>query len=326
MERWKEKPIWDCEYPWTETQLIESAFRDSARTRATLAAMPGAAVAKAIQDIQFSLSIFIDCIDDLLDSISTFKGMVDRPSFWDRTRRQEFRRLETKIQRGIFSSSTSAMALVDHTRRFAEQYPIDGYDKMKDVTFSNDPQHRFVHSFRRYVTHVRMTQGNWKIKSSREGKSVFFILSQADLLQRGDWSAPAREFISLHPEGVNVETLFDSYGKSVRSFHEWMRSKAWEKYHSELQAYFSAYRIFRAIGSRSSWHLLIQQVFMPKRIDPYAYLGRYLDQEELEEVLAMPFRSKEQVDRIITIIDEHGACDSSLREHIYCFFAVRSTP
>lgn len=323
MAWWKEIPIWECEYPWTEAQITESAFRDGTRTRATLSTMPGAAVAKAIQDIHFSLSIFIDSVDDLLDSISTFKGMVDRPSFWERTRRQEFERLQTKIQRGIFSSSMSAMALVDHTRRFAEQHPVDAYDENKDATFSNDPQHRFVHSLRRYVTHVRMTRGNWKITSSREGKSVFFTLSQADLLQWADWSTHARDFISLHPEGVNIESLFDSYSKKVRSFHEWIRSKAWEKHHSELQAYYSANRIYKAVGSRSSWNLLVQQVFVPKGIDPYAYLGRYLGQEELEEVLALPFRSKEQVDRIIAIVDEHGACDSALREHVYRFFAVR---
>lgn len=323
MSHCKAISIWDDEPPWTASQVIESSFRDSIRTRAAINGLPGALVANAQEEVQFSLSIFLDSVDDLLDSINAFKGKVDRPGFWDRTKRQEFRQLETRMQRGIFSSSMSAMALVDHTRRFSEKFPVDEYENRKNQIFSNDPEHRFVHSMRRYVTHVKMTKGNWHIKSGREGKSVFFILSRDDLLQWKDWSAPARAYIEAHRDGVNVEELYDSYSRKVKLFHEWLSSEIWEKHHSELQKYFSTIRVYRAVGSRCSWNLLIRQVFQPKKINPYMYLGRYLEQNELEEVLAMPYRSTAQVDRIIEIVDDSGACDEELREHIHQFFQTR---
>lgn len=317
-----ETSIWDSAFPWSEPQITASTFRDFQRTSKTIERLPGAAIHDALEGVQFTLSIFLDSVEDLIDSIGAFKAMVDWPSFWERTRRQEFRKLETMIQRGIFSSSMSAMALVDHTRAFSKQVVIDRYEEKKNEVFADDPQHGFVHSLRRYVTHVRMTKGNWHIHSNQEGKSIFFILGQQELLEWSDWSAPAREFIKLNPKGVNVESLFDSYARKVRGFHEWLRAEVWARAHAELHEYYWAKRVYSAASSRSYWNLLIQQVFEPRNIDPYTYLGRYLEPEEMEEILSLPFRSKEQVDRIVQLVDEHGACDEELRQHVYRLFKV----
>jgi hypothetical protein len=52
------------------------------------------------------------------------------------------------------------------------------------------------------------------------------------------------------------------------------------------------------------------------------YLDKYLSDNEIEEILSLPFRSKLQVDRIIELIDEYRCCDEELRNAAYRLFGV----
>ncbi len=52
----------------------------------------------------------------------------------------------------------------------------------------------------------------------------------------------------------------------------------------------------------------------PGRLGGYDYLLRYLTDDELERVYSLPMRSKEQVDLIIKILDDYGACNDDLRK------------
>jgi hypothetical protein len=54
--------------------------------------------------------------------------------------------------------------------------------------------------------------------------------------------------------------------------------------------------------------------------NPYEYLNRYLNAEQLRAVHALPAKSKEQVDKIIEFIDTDGACDDELRQRAYELF------
>ncbi len=47
--------------------------------------------------------------------------------------------------------------------------------------------------------------------------------------------------------------------------------------------------------------------------------------DQLEAVLELPRHSKEQVEFIIAIVDEHGACDDELRDQVYKLFRVQTT-
>ncbi|EIJ33965.1 hypothetical protein [Thiothrix nivea] len=51
--------------------------------------------------------------------------------------------------------------------------------------------------------------------------------------------------------------------------------------------------------------------------DPYIYLSQYLTNKQLEELLSYEYKSKEQIDRLIEMIDITGACDASLRAKAY---------
>jgi hypothetical protein len=69
--------------------------------------------------------------------------------------------------------------------------------------------------------------------------------------------------------------------------------------------------------SRSEWNAFFRQVVLQSKLDPYQYLDQFLTSEELNEVNQLPFKSKLQVDRIISLMDEYDACDNELRAVVY---------
>ena len=176
-----------------------------------------------------SLRIFLDATHDLLSSINLFKSESESPDFWNKPRRMDFERLEVRIQRGVFSTTMAAMALVDHTRIFSNDFPVEHYQKKVNESFAENPLHKFIQGLRNYTTHVRITKSNWVTKWDKEGRSVFFLFRVADLNKWDGWDALSRTYIDSNPEGVNVEQLFQDYSKKVKSFHDWFRFQVWKR-------------------------------------------------------------------------------------------------
>lgn len=317
-----EKQIWNAERPWTKEQIIAFTLQNLTATIEAIESLPGGIIASELEAIRLSLNIFLDATCDLLSSINSFKGESERPDFWNRTRRSDFESLELRIQRGVFSATMAAMALKDHTTIFARKYPVELYHEKVKEYFSEDPLHRFVQKLRNFMTHVRITKSNWVIKHDKQGKSFFFFLTQENLNKWDEWDSPSKSYIALNPEGVNVEQLFDDYSGKVRFFHDWFRSQVWQKYSNDLKEYFNCKRMYNAVNDKSTWNLLIKQVFLQNKINPYMYLDRYLTNNEIEEILSLPFRSKKQVDRIIELVDEYGTCDEEIRKAVYELFGI----
>jgi hypothetical protein len=167
-----------------------------------------------------------------------------------------------------------------------------------------------------------MTPANWTIKTDANGTSVFFTLKKETLLTWKDWSEPARSYIESSADGINIEELFESYVEKISKFHRWLRSQVRTGYNDELGGFYSAKRAYSRTHTQSSWNIWISQVAIPGGHDPYEYIEALLTQNQLEEVLSLPFRSKVQVDRIIALADEYTACNTDLRENIYKLFGV----
>ncbi len=316
-----EEPIWNAKRPWTKEQIVISSMQDLERTIQTIDSLPGGKISSESEAVRLSLNVFLDATYDLLASINEFKGESERPDFWDRTRRAELERLELRIQRGIFSATTAARALVDHSRIFSNNYPVDLYQEKVEEYFVKDNLHNFVQNFRNFMAHVRITKSNWVVKYDKQGKSVFFILRPEDLSKWDGWGPIARSYIASNPEGINVEQLYDDYSRKIKLFNDWFHSQVWQKYSEELREYFDCKRIYNAVNARSTWNLLIKEA-LKKKIDPYMYLDRYLSNSEIEEVLSLPFRSKKQVDRTIELVDEYDACDEEIRKSAYELFGI----
>ena len=311
--------------PWDKAHLRRCYFRDFIRTTKEIEALPGGQIFNELRTLQLSLSIFLDAVRDLVTSISKFKTQSSKPDFWHMINRPFVDKLEISIQRGILSSTMCAMALVDHSREFNKKYEIDGYEGEVKTYFSDNERHSFIHSLRRYVTHIRFTKANWLIKHSREGRSVFFLLDNETLSRFNEWSSLAKNYISKHEKGVNVEELFDKYSNDVEKFHSWLFVALFDKYGQQLSEYLKYLRLIKGFSSESNWNILIHQVVKSKGLNPYLYLSQYLQDDQIEDVFSRPYRSKEQVDRIIEIVDLYQICTETLRQEVYKTFKVTET-
>lgn len=224
--------------PWDEDILRTYYFQNFRETREYVQMKhPGALVYSSLESIRLSLDVFLNAVGDLISSINRFKGESARPGFWNRPYRQFVEELEITIQRGIASSAMCAIALVDHTRRFSNTYTIPGYESKKKHYFVNNKEHQFIQSLRVYVSHVKLAQANWVIKHSDEGRNIFFLFRQMDLLKWNEWKPLAKLYIDEHPEGINVEELFEHYSSIVIEFHNWLRSAVMDRYGTQISDY-----------------------------------------------------------------------------------------
>ena len=312
--------------PWDEELLRKCYAQSFLETREFIQNRhPGAQVYASLDSMRLSVDIFLNAVSDLISSINRFKGEEAIPGFWDRPYRQSVEDLEIAIQRGIASSAMCAMALVDHTRKFNKNYPIREYESKKNNYFENNEEHRFIHSLRVYISHVKISKANWIVSLSMAGKGrkVSFLLSQTDLLKWDRWTEAAMAYIKNSPKGVDIEALFERYTNIVIEFHSWLLSTIMDNYGEDISDYLKYLRLMHRFESQSHWNILIRQVFIPKNIDPYMYLNRYLTRQELEKVLSLPHRSKEQIDLIIALIDEYDACTEEIRDLVYRLFKVK---
>ena len=67
-------------------------------------------------------------------------------------------------------------------------------------------------------------------------------------------------------------------------------------------------------------------VLQQNNLDAYAHLPKHFDDSQLEAILALPKNSTQQVDLIISLLDEHKVCDDALRSKVYQLFKVDAVP
>ncbi len=305
------------ERPWDKESLRESYFKDFVHTREQIEKLPGGLLFSELKTLQLSLKIFLGAVDDLMSSINRFKYQSLKPDFWHMVNRPFADELEVSVQRGILSSTMCAMALVDHCRIFNNKYKIFGYEVEIEKYFSKNDQHGFIHSLRRYITHIRFTEANWIIKHLPEGRFVFFRIDNETLSRFDGWSSLAKKYISKHNDGVNVEELFEEYAKKVKEFHSWLFVSVFEQYDEELAEYLNYMRQIKKFNSKSNWDIIVNQILKPRKLNPYLYLNRYLQDDQIEDIFSRPYRSKEQIDRIIELIDSYQICTDTLRQEVY---------
>jgi hypothetical protein len=311
--------------PWNECLLERLYFQDFKKTREYIQRHPGYPIHAELEAIRLSLDVFLNAVSDLISSINRFKAESNQPGFWYPSRRHSSEELQIAIQRGIASSAMCAMTLVDHSRRFAKHHPIPEYSQQVEKYFRNSQEHIFVQNFRNRVAHFALSRANWMSTASREeGRKTFFLLNCDDLLKYNDWQALSKIYIAEHPDGIDVEQLFQDYSAKVTEFHNWMRSAIFDEYGERISGYMHYSRLLTRVEARSHWQIILQQFIIPQRRDPYIYLEKYLDRRELEAVFALPYRSVAQVDCIINLIDEYGACTDDIRQLVYQSFGIDS--
>jgi len=301
--------------PWDEETLRQAYFQNSLETQKAIQKHPGFPANASLDSLERSLEIFTDSMSELFQSLRAFHNNAESPSFWTRPEQCRFKSHELAIRRGVFTFVTSAMALVDHCRAIKKEMQVD------------EKENRFLQCLRNYVSHVRIIEIDWQRTYSESGKRTEFLLQRDNLLKWDKWHPQARAFIDEHPPGIEIERFFTNYRMRVELFWGWLYNEIIRISQPQLSEYCRYEGMLKKFGIKSFWTMLLSLVIR-ERLDPYRYLDRYLTQSEWAEVLALPKQSQVQVDRIIEILDEYGACygacDEELREQIYKAFGIKN--
>ena len=215
------------------------------------------------------------------------------------------------------------MTLVDQTRALSKKISVPGYDARVAETFSLNPQHRFIQELRVDVIHVTLHRPGWQLTYGAEKERTSrFMLWPKQLNRAGDYNAQARQYLQEHSNGIDLGGLIADYTRQVQDFHVWLSSAVDVAIGPTIADYRRCASRIKAVSARSQWNLVLTQVLIAGKRDPYPYLDEYLTQCEYAEVMSMPLRSRQQVDRIIELVDEFGACDEELRNTVYKAFGV----
>ena len=309
--------------PWKEEDLRKAYFSDFIRTSKAIEEHPGFLAHQVLKSIRLSLDIFLDSTSDLMKSIDLFIEESGIPGFWARPKKEQFNRLELSIRRGVFSTLTSAMSLVDSSRNISRIIILPDYQLRIRNTFKNSEEHTFIKDLRNFISHCRMIEVDWKVSWSREGKHTQFLLEPEKLLCWNGWKPLTRKFIKESLDGIDLKILFGDYKTRVEKFHFWFHASIEKLAQPELSEYRRCERLLNKFAFKSFWDVMFQQVIRNEKINPYQYLGYYLNKSELDEVLLLSMNSQIQVDRIIEILDEYCVCDVELRHLIYAAFNVQ---
>jgi hypothetical protein len=286
---------------------------------------PGHDLDGKIKSLERALETYWRCHADLITRLDQFDMASRDGTLFGRPRKAELREHETGCRKEIFALSAAAAALVDLARHVTKNITIPNFQDELANNF-NLKQQAFVKELRNQLNHVTFFESNWSIniawstKDTEPAQTSHFEFKTAELLRDGDFNDEAQAYIQGQKGRIDVRNLFETYSNSVRSFYAWLMPEIEARLSAEVQDYRRCVRARRANSARSGYRILLGHV--TPETDLYGHLHKYLTKEELGEIDALPHRSKLQIDRVIQMVDEYGACDDEMRGLVYKTFGV----
>ena len=278
-----------------------------------------------------SLEIFERSVGDLISAIDDFSAyaIADGASIFGRHNEPRLRNYEGRIQKELFAATNAALALVEHSRRIDEISKRPDHEERRKSAFGNDGLHSFVQALRVLLFHVHMVEAGYNLTTSysENKKTATFALSKETLLRiLPDAKITQREevmrYVNSAAASIDLKPVFGEYFARVQKFHSWFQSELEGEGLAALRDYDRIMREKDNYNQRSWWKLMLNTWKGWKSPpNPHAHLHKYLTPDQITEVNALPRNSREQVDRIISYVDEHDAIDSELRELAYEWFA-----
>lgn len=309
--------------PWSEEELERAALLNHSAVQISLKGHPGREVHERLESLASVLRFFNKTVASILSAIDRFHYEAHENNLFRRNRRHDREQLEEELQEQLYVFAACSMTLVDQSRSLTDKISVPNYRERITSSFSDSPRHRFVQELRIDMIHVTLHEPNWQLTSgTSEERTTRFLLHPGQLKRVGEYHAMAKQYVSNHPKGIDVGLLVLQYSEEVNSLHVLLRDGVESTAHDILADYRRCQRTVRAAASRPLWRLILSQVVIQAKRDPYAYLDQYLTADEIREVLSLPHRSQLQVDRIVELVDDEGFCDAELRELVYRAFNV----
>ena len=310
--------------PWKDEVIVAAVLRDFRQAQNWIAEHPGREIEERLDSIKAVLGIFTRSAAQFETQLVRFHEEAHGGHLFRRTRRLALDAFETSFRELLYVFASSAMTLVDQTRALSQKITLPGYSDRVDEAFASNLQHRFIQELRVDLIHVTLHRPRWQMTAGRsEDSTSKFMLWPTQLSRADEYNTQAREFLRNHSEGVDLGHLICDYAAKVQNFHVWLAGAVDSAAGDTLRDYHRCTRRIKAVSSKSWWNIIFQQVVIAGKRDPYSYLDQYLTSDELTNINLLPHQSREQVDRIIELVDEYDACDGELREVIYRAFGAR---
>lgn len=305
--------------PVQENILKEIAWLGSVEREAVLRFHPGHEIERKLKSLWSMLSIFNKTHDDLIAQLNRFHVFSLTDEMYLPAGRLQLEEINIAVKKELMAFSAASSALVAFSRRLKNSIVIPELSEQIATTFDSQ-EHNFVTSLRNIVLHQELPDIGWQVKYKAE-RETDFVISIEHLRGQKDLPKEAHAFINRCPNGIHVRVFAESYAARVRDFYSWYKSAIEIREPEQLIDYRRIVRECMANASRNMFRLILQQI-NGKKIDPFKHLNKYLLPNQLNKVMTLPMRSKEQVDFIIDAADEHKACNDELRQMIYRLFEV----
>jgi len=281
---------------------------------------PGHDLDGKINSLLKALETYQTCHADLVTRLDEFDVAAKDGTLFGRPRTAELREHVAACRKEIFALSSAAAALEKMARHVRTNISILQFAERLGNDFDGG-QHEFIKQLRNNLNHVTFLEADWSIKNMGPAQTSHFEFRAAELLRDGDFKTHAKAYLQDQREPIDVRNLFDSYRKSIERFYAWLLPEIQAQLPIEVQDYRECIRERRARLTRSWYQILFTQL-VTLETDLYSHLPEYLTPKELEEIRALPHRSRQQIDRLVEIVDEYGACDDELRGLVYRAFGA----
>lgn len=297
---------------------------------------PGRAVWVRYSSYLVSAQVFDRAFKDLFSAIARFEEAVGRDIF-DRRNELELADIESDVQKELFAATSAAHSLVDHSRRLQKVVELADYSTKRADCFGTDDLHDFVIALRTLLHHLQAIEVRWNVRNSREfGEEAGLMLHKSELqsaLNQSEASFSAeqrqrlRAFMANAPDRIDLRSVFEKYKRRSEAFRSWFNAQLLSDDVAVLRDYQRCIAENRKRSIRQMWNALICN-WLNWAEPPclYNHLPRFLTEQQIAELYAMPMRSREQVDRLIELVDREGACDAALRERVHLLFQRVAPP
>jgi len=310
-------------HPWTKTDIRTAIFKDFTKVTESIENTEGGVLWRFLADLEDVIWIFQSSCADLLDEICVFGERSRSPHFWNYVNSGEIDGYTRNIKKKLYVCTSALMTVVEVARTFQNKYPVADFDAKRSLVFSTVGLHDFLQGLRNYNTHWRIAEANWRIETSKEARIARFVVEKHELLAWGNWTVKAKKFITDTPDFIDLYAVLTLYRSHIQDFYAWHKGAVLDNYATVISQYFQYKSIHEGINHGMYWNMLISN--LPKGLNPYQYLGRYLREPQLQVLLSLEHRSEQQVDALIQMLGMSDYCDSSLREKVLKLFNVSTS-
>jgi len=321
-------------------EIVERiAHLNAVDAREILRAHPGYDLWERHKSYQVSYQVFERATLDLLKAIQHFNDLARDGTLFGHTRRNEIDEMEQLIQKELFAAANAAHSLVDHsTRRVQKIANVPDYAQHLQRIFGSDGLHEFVIALRTMLHHIHALQPGY-LWQSQLGKGTHvttaFVFEKQDVVRaavanQGGFSTAqfkkVTTYITAAPDNIDVALVFEDYRRRAAAFHSWFGEALRAHAFGNVRDYDRCLLENRRFAAQTWWNCLLGNwLRWPTPPNPYNHLATYLTPTQIDEVLRLPKRSAEQVDKVIAFIDVDGACTDHIRQQAYELFRRAAT-